>query len=149
MIQTLLCPKKIPPQSVQSRRWRLMGAFPDLYWRSCRVSNVNRQIFVEKWNLKYLTPHPKRRSDLNWNRSRFTFNSSTSTNRGPGSVPNSISVFKDTPHFTNTIYTFTYGLRRSYQVINTARISYGDLHRYGTGPYTSIRVRWYRGLGVA
>jgi hypothetical protein len=57
------------------------------------------------------------------------------------SVPNSISVFKDTPHFTNTVRTFLYGLRRSYYVLNTSRISYRDLNIYGTGPYTIIRVR--------
>ena len=50
------------------------------------------------------------------------------------SVPNSISVFKDTPHFTNTVCTFTYVLRRSYEVIHTARISYNDRNTYGTGP---------------
>jgi hypothetical protein len=58
----------------------------------------------------------------------------------PG-VPNSISVFKDMPHFTNTVRTFSYGLRRSYYGLNTARVSYGDLNTYSTGPFTSIWVR--------
>jgi hypothetical protein len=57
------------------------------------------------------------------------------------SVPNSISVFKDTPHFTNTVRNFSYGLRRSYYVLNTAYILYRDLNMYGTGLYTNIRVR--------
>ena len=54
------------------------------------------------------------------------------------SVQTGISVFKDTPHFTNTVRTFLYGLRRLYYVLNTARISYRDLNIYSTGPYTII-----------
>jgi hypothetical protein len=42
------------------------------------------------------------------------------------SIPNSISIFKDTSYLTYTICTFSYGLRRSYEVINTASISYRD-----------------------
>ena len=54
------------------------------------------------------------------------------------SLPNSISVLKDTPHFTNTVCTFSYGFYRLYKIIIRASISYRDLYIHVTGPYTSI-----------
>jgi hypothetical protein len=54
------------------------------------------------------------------------------------SLPNSISVLKDTPHFTNTVCSFSYGLYRLYKIIIRASISYRDLNIYVTGSYTSI-----------
>ena len=56
----------------------------------------------------------------------------------PISVPNSISVFKDTPHFTNTISSFSYRLRILYEGINTAGKLYKDLNIYNTSPYINI-----------